>query len=322
MSDNRVAVLVPGKIHPRVLETLNGRFDIVALDRSESPRVDAETAARVRGVAVSGGFDAVWMDAFPNIEVIANFGVGYDGIDVRHAASKGIVVTNTPDVLNDEVADTAIALLLNTLRQFPQAETWLREGRWVKEGPFPLSPFSLKGRRVGIYGLGRIGLEIARRLEPFKVKIGYHTRSPRDSLPYDYYPTLKEMAQSVDTLISIVPKTPETHKVINAEILSALGPQGVFINVGRGWSVDDDALIAALRNGTLGAAGLDVFYDEPYVPAAYLSLPNISLLPHVASASVPTRNAMADLVADNIIAWFGKGAALTPVPETPVKSKA
>ncbi|WFU08247.1 2-hydroxyacid dehydrogenase [Rhizobium sp. CB3090] len=321
MSDNRIAVLVPGKIHPRVLETLKGRFDIVALGHGESPKVDAETAARVRGVAVSGGFDAVWMDAFPNIEVIANFGVGYDGIDVGHAASKGIVVTNTPDVLNDEVADTAIALLLNTLRQFPQAESWLREGRWVKEGPFPLSPFSLKGRRVGIYGLGRIGLEIARRLEPFKVKIGYHTRSPRDSLPYDYYPTLKEMAQSVDTLISIVPKTPETHKVINAEILSALGPQGVFINVGRGWSVDDDALIAALRNGTLGAAGLDVFYDEPNVPAGYLSLPNISLLPHVASASVPTRNAMADLVTDNIIAWFGSGAALTPVPETPVKSK-
>ncbi|AYG60478.1 2-hydroxyacid dehydrogenase [Rhizobium jaguaris] len=321
MSDNRIAVLVPGKIHPRVLETLKGHFDIVALDRSESPKVDAETAARVRGVAVSGGYDAVWMDAFPNIEVIANFGVGYDGIDVGHAASKGIVVTNTPDVLNDEVADTAIALLLNTLRQFPQAETWLREGRWVKEGAFPLSPFSMKGRRVGIYGLGRIGLEIARRLEPFKVKIGYHTRSPRDSLPYDYYSTLKEMAESVDTLISIVPKTLETHKVINAEILSALGPQGVFINVGRGWSVDDDALIAALGNGTLGAAGLDVFYDEPNVPAGYLSLPNVSLLPHVASASVPTRNAMADLVADNIIAWFTNGNVLTPVPETPVKSK-
>lgn len=321
MSDNRIAVLVPGKIHPRVLETLRGRFDVVALDRSENPKVDAETAARVRGVAVAGGFNAAWMDTFPNIEVIANFGVGYDGIDVGHAASKGIVVTNTPDVLNDEVADTAIALLLNTLRQFPKAETWLREGRWAGEGPFPLSPFSMKGRRVGIYGLGRIGQEIAKRLEPFKVKIGYHTRSQRKELAYDYYPTLKAMAEAVDTLISIVPKTPETHKVIDAEILSALGPQGVFINVGRGWSVDDDALIAALRNGALGAAGLDVFYDEPSVPAAYLSLPNISLLPHVASASVPTRNAMADLVADNLIQWFSKGAVLTPVPETPVKSR-
>ncbi|CAN7408766.1 2-hydroxyacid dehydrogenase [Rhizobium rhizogenes] len=321
MSDNRTAILVPGKIYPRVLERLGGHFDVIAADRSETPQVDAGTAARVRGVAVAGGFNAAWIDAFPNIEVIANFGVGYDGIDVNHAAAKGIVVTNTPDVLNDEVADTAIALLLNTLRQFPQAESWLREGRWANEGPFPLSPFSLKGRRVGIYGLGRIGQEIARRLEPFKVKIGYHTRTPRKELAYEYYPSLKAMAEAVDTLISIVPKTPETHKVIDAEILSALGPQGVFINVGRGWSVDDDALIAALGNGTLGAAGLDVFYDEPNVPAGYLSLPNVSLLPHVASASVPTRNAMADLVADNIIEWFGKGAALTPVPETPVKPK-
>ena len=321
MSDNRIAVLIPGKIHPRVLERLGGHFDVIAVDRSESPQVDAVTAARVRGVAVSGSFNAAWIDAFPNVEVIASFGVGYDGVDVNHAAAKGVVVTNTPDVLNDEVADTAIALLLNTLRQFPQAETWLREGRWASEGPFPLSPFSLKGRRVGIYGLGRIGQEIAKRLEPFKVKIGYHTRTPRKELAYDYYPTLKSMAEAVDTLISIVPKTAETHKVIDAEILSALGPQGVFINVGRGWSVDDDALIAALGNGTLGAAGLDVFYDEPNVPAGYLSLPNVSLLPHVASASVPTRNAMADLVVDNVIEWFGKGMALTPVPETPVKPK-
>ncbi|MFS8049983.1 2-hydroxyacid dehydrogenase [Rhizobium sp. BR 314] len=321
MPDNRIAVLVPGKIHPRVFERLAKQFDVISVDRGNSPKVDADTAERVRGVAVGGGFDAAWIDSFPNLEVIANFGVGYDGIDVKHAASKGIVVTNTPDVLNDEVADTAIALLLNTLRQFPKAEDWLREGRWAKEGAFPLSPFSMKGRRVGINGLGRIGLEIARRLEPFKVRIGYHTRSPRDSLPYDYYPTLKEMAQSVDTLISIVPKTPETHKVINAEILSALGPQGVFINVGRGWSVDDNALIAALGNGTLGAAGLDVFYDEPNVPAGYLTLTNVSLLPHVASASMPTRNAMADLVVDNIIEWFAKGQPLTPVPETPVKPR-
>lgn len=321
MSDNRTAILVPGKIHPRVLERLASQFDVISADRDGGPQVDAETAARVRGVAVAGGFNAAWIDALPNVEVIANFGVGYDGIDVKHAASKGIVVTNTPDVLNDEVADTAIALLLNTLRQFPKAESWLREGRWVKDGAFPLSPFSMKGRRIGINGLGRIGLEIARRLEPFKVKIGYHTRTPRDALPYDYYSSLKEMAQSVDTLISIVPKTLETHKVINADILSALGPQGVFINVGRGWSVDDDALIAALGNGTLGAAGLDVFYDEPNVPAGYLSLPNVSLLPHVASASAPTRDAMADLVADNIIEWFAKGKPLTPVAETPVKPR-
>lgn len=321
MSDSRIAILVPGKINPRVLERLDGHVDIVAVDRTDTPQVDAATAARIRGVAVAGGFNAQWMDAFPNTEVIANFGVGYDGIDVKHAASKGIVVTNTPDVLNDEVADTAIALLLNAVRQFPQAENWLRDGNWKDGQAFPLSPFSLKGRHVGIYGLGRIGREIAKRLEPFKVKISYHTRTRNADVVYDYFPTLKAMAEAVDTVIAIVPKTAETHKAINAEILSALGPNGVFVNVGRGWSVDEDALIAALRDGKIGAAGLDVFYAEPHVPAGFLSLPNVTMLPHVASASVPTRNAMADLVADNLIQWFNNGAVLTPVPETPVKSK-
>jgi lactate dehydrogenase-like 2-hydroxyacid dehydrogenase len=319
MSEARIAVLVPGKIHPRVLERLGERFDILTVERGERPAIDAETARRVRAVAVAGGFDAGWIDALPNLEVIANFGVGYDGVDVGHAASKGVVVTNTPDVLNDEVADTAVGLLLNTVRQLPLAEKWLRDGRWVREGSFPLSPFSLKGRHVGFYGLGRIGQEIAKRLEPFKVKISYHTRTRNDAVAYDYFPTLLEMAGAVDTIVAIVPKTPQTHKVIDAKVLSALGPQGVLINVGRGWSVDEEALIAALRDGTLGAAGLDVFYDEPNVPAALMDLENAVLLPHVASASVPTRNAMADLVSENIIQWFEKGTAVTPVPETPMR---
>ncbi|TCR78319.1 2-hydroxyacid dehydrogenase [Rhizobium sp. BK376] len=319
MSEARISVLVPGKIHPRVLERLRDRFDIVAVEKGERPQIDAETAKRIRGIAVAGSVNAAWMDALPNLEVIANFGVGYDGVDVGHAASKGIVVTNTPDVLNDEVADTAVGLLLNTVRQLPLAEKWLRDGRWVKEGSFPLSPFSLNGRHVGMYGLGRIGQEIAKRLEPFKVKISYHTRTRNADVAYDYFPTLLDMAKAVDTIIAIVPKTPQTHKVIDAEILAALGPEGVMINVGRGWSVDEEALIAALRDGTLGAAGLDVFYEEPHVPAALMELPNAVLLPHVASASVPTRNAMADLVSENIIQWFAKGTAVTPVPETPQK---
>jgi lactate dehydrogenase-like 2-hydroxyacid dehydrogenase len=316
MSEVRNTVLIPGKIHPRVLERLRDRFDVLTVERGAKPQLDDDAAKRVRAVAVAEGFDAVWMDALPNLQVIANFGVGYDGIDVGHAASKGIVVTNTPDVLNDEVADTAIGLLLNTVRQLPLAEKWLRDGRWVKDGSFPLSPFSLKDRHVGMYGLGRIGQEIAKRLEPFKVKISYHTRTRQDDITYDYFPTLLDMAKAVDTIIAIVPKTPQTHKVIDANILSALGSNGVLINVGRGWSVDEDALIHALRDGTLGAAGLDVFYDEPKVPAALMELSNAVLLPHVASASVPTRNAMADLVAENIIQWLGKGAAVTPVPET------
>lgn len=321
MSAARPAILIPGKINPRVTERLAGRFEIVVAERGDRPQVSTDVADRIRAVAVVGSLSAGWINAFPNLEIIANFGVGYDAVDVAHAAANGIVVTNTPEVLNDEVADTAVALLLNTLRQFPQAEQWLRGGNWQPGVGFPLSPYSLKGRHIGLYGLGRIGQEIARRLEPFKVTISYHTRSPHDGVPYGYFPTLLDMAKAVDTMIAIVPKTEQTHKTINAEVLSALGPQGVLINVGRGWTVDEAALIAALREGRLGAAGLDVFYDEPRVPAELIALPNACLLPHVASASMPTRNAMADLVADNIIAWFEKGAALTPVPETPALNR-
>ncbi|WHA41597.1 2-hydroxyacid dehydrogenase [Agrobacterium larrymoorei] len=319
MSDNKAVVLVPGKIHPRVLERFEGKVEVVSAPAGATPSISAEVAERIRAVAVSGSLNAAWIDALPNLEVIANFGVGYDSVDAKHAASRGIVVTNTPDVLNDEVADTTIALLINTVRRLHQAETYLRDGKWVKEGPFALSPFSLRGRTVGLFGMGRIGQEIAKRLEPFKVKIGYHTRSKRDELSYTYYSSLTEMAKAVDILICIVPGTPETHKAINAEVLAALGSNGVFVNVGRGSSVDEDALIKALQDGTLGAAGLDVFYAEPKVPEAFLSLDNVSLLPHVASASVPTRNAMADLVADNVLGWLSERKVLTPVSETPVK---
>lgn len=313
---SRIAVLVPGNIHERVLARLKENYDVIQAD---ALALDAETAGRIRGVAVSGTFGAAAIDKLPNVELISSFGVGYDGVDARHAASKGVVVTNTPDVLNDEVADTAIGLLLNTIREFPRAENWLRGGHWKPGQNYPLSRFSLKGRHVGLYGLGRIGQEIANRLEPFKVKISYHTRSRHADAPYDYYPTLKGLAEAVDTMIAIVPKTPQTHKTVNAEILSALGPDGIFVNVGRGWTVDEDALAAALTSGALGAAGLDVFYDEPNVPAALLAPQNAVLLPHLASGSVPTRNAMADLVVDNLIEWFGNGKALTPVPETPAK---
>ncbi|MGR9170787.1 2-hydroxyacid dehydrogenase [Rhizobium sp. KDH_Rht_773_N] len=316
---SRIAVLVPGKMHDRVLAQLKDRFEVISVERKETLDLDTETAKRIRGVAVSGAFPAAWFEQLPNIEIVASFGVGYDGIDARLAGSKGIIVTNTPDVLNDEVADTAIVLLLNTVRELPKAENWLRAGNWKPGAAYPLTRFSLKGRHVGLYGLGRIGLEIARRLEPFKVKISYHTRSRHADAPYDYHPTLKGLAEAVDTLIAIVPKTPQTHKTVDAEVLSALGPDGIVINIGRGWTVDEDALTAALTAGTIGAAGLDVFYDEPHVPAGLLAAPNTVLVPHVGSASIPTRNAMADLVARNLIAWFEQGEPVTPVAETPVR---
>lgn len=319
MTDKPVTVLIPGRIHPRVLERLEKSFDVVKVaGQGGELELDEETRTRVRAVALFGTLQKPWMDMLPNLEIVSNFGVGYDGVDATYAASKGIVVTHTPDVLNDEVADTTIGLLLNTVRRLPVAEDWLRSGRWKADGPFALSPLSLKGRHVGLLGLGRIGLEIAQRLEAFKLKISYHTRTPRSDVSYTHFGSLKEMAQAVDTLICIVPGTAATHKIINADILSALGPNGVFINVGRGSSVDEDALAAALRNGTIAAAGLDVFYQEPTTASDFLGLDNVSLLPHVASASVPTRNAMADLVVDNLIQWFDHKKVLTPVPETPV----
>ncbi|WP_457587175.1 2-hydroxyacid dehydrogenase [Ensifer canadensis] len=320
MSASLPRILVPGKINERVLQRLPEMFEIVRLERPDASLATADMAD-VKGIAVSGRVPADLMDALPGLEIIANFGVGYDGVDVKHAASKGIVVTNTPDVLSEEVADTAIGLLINTLRQLPQAEEWLRQGRWVREGAFPLSPLSLRGRTVGLYGLGRIGLAIAKRLEAFDVSVAYHTRNAREGLGYAYHPTLLGLSQAVDTLVVIVPGTEVTRKTVNAEVLSALGKNGVLINVGRGSTVDEAALVEALEKGAIAGAGLDVFDNEPHVPDALLALPNVSLLPHVASASVVTRNAMADLVVDNLKAWFSTGKALTPVPETPFERR-
>jgi lactate dehydrogenase-like 2-hydroxyacid dehydrogenase len=312
-------LLLIGKVNPRVRERLTGRFEILELPSARAEDVTPEMAAKVTGTASFNAMPAPLMDALPNLRIIANFGVGYDGVDVRHAASKGLIVTNTPDVLDDEVADTTIGLLLNTLRQFPRAENYLREGRWAREGAFPLSPLTLRGRHIGMYGMGRIGQQIAKRLEAFGVRISYYTRSPRKDVSYDYFPSLKELATAVDTLVCIVPKTPETRQTINSDILAALGSNGVLINVGRGWTVHEGDLIDALESKVIAGAGLDVFEDEPNVPEGLLKFDNVSLLPHVASASVATRNAMADLVADNLISWFEQGKPVTPVPETPFK---
>ena len=310
-------LLLIGKVNPRVRERLTGKFDLLELPVASATDVTPDMAARVMGAASFHGMPAALMDALPNLGIVANFGVGYDGVDVGHAASKGIIVTNTPDVLDEEVADTTIGLLLNTLRLLPRAENYLREGRWVREGAFPLSPLTLRGRHIGMYGMGRIGQQIARRLDAFNVRISYHTRSPKNEVNYDYYATLKQLATAVDTLVCIVPKTPETRRTIDSDILAALGANGVVINVGRGWTVDEDDLADALERKVIAGAGLDVFEVEPCLPERLLKFENVSLLPHVASASVATRNAMADLVADNLISWFGNGRPITPVAETP-----
>ncbi|RST85782.1 2-hydroxyacid dehydrogenase [Aquibium carbonis] len=311
-----IVVLVPGRLHGHAVKRLGEAFTLVAIDRADPALIDADLASRVRGLASMTVVDRAFIDALPNLEIIANFGVGYDAVDAVHAAKKNVMVTNTPDVLTEEVADTAIGLLLNTVRELPKAEAWLRAGRWVKDGAYPLSRATLRGRSVGIFGMGRIGLAIARRLEAFGLPISYHNRRPVEGVAYAYHDTLVGLARSVDTLVSVAPGGAATERAVNAEVLSALGPQGVFVNIGRGSTVDQTALATALREGAIMAAGLDVFEDEPRVPDDLLALENACLLPHVGSASVHTRQAMADLVVDNLLGWFADGKALTPVGET------
>ncbi|GGA96460.1 dihydrofolate reductase [Brucella endophytica] len=313
---HEMTILVVGRLHPHAVERIGNTFAMERVEKGDPALVTPELAQRVRGVAVSGALNAAFMDALPNLEIVANFGVGYDNVDAAHAGKTGIMVTNTPDVLTDEVADTALGLLIDTVRELPQAQAWLRAGKWETEGNYPLTKLSLRGRRAGIFGLGRIGKAIARRLEAFGLSVAYHNRRRADDLAYDYYPSLLALAEAVDTLIVAAPGGAGTEKAVNADVLRALGPDGVLINIGRGSAVDEDALIAALRDGTIAAAGLDVFADEPRVPQALIDLPNATLLPHVASASQATRRAMADLVVDNLISWFKDGKPLTPVRET------
>ena len=316
----KVDILVLGSLPAKAIEALEDRF------ACHRPRSDAETDAllaevggRIRGIARGGHADIgqAMLDRLPKLEIVANFGVGYDGIDLKRCADRGIVVTNTPDVLTEEVADTALGLLLMTVRELSAAERHLRAGKWVSEGNYRLTPATLRDRTVGIAGLGRIGLAIARRLDAMNVPVAYYARHERNDLPYRYYADLAAMAAAVDTLVVVLPGTPATKGLIDARILEALGPTGILINIGRGSVVDEAALIEALSARTIHAAGLDVFTDEPHVPEALLALDNVVLLPHVGSGSVHTRNAMGQLMVDNLTSWFGDGKPLTPVPETP-----
>ena len=256
---------------------------------------------------------------FPKLQIISSFGVGYDHIDAKAAAAHGVIVTNTPEVLTEEVADTALGLLLCTAREFPQAERYLRAGKWLQKA-YPLTKGTLRNRTVGIVGMGAIGQAIARRLDAFAVPVVYHARQQRPQLRYRYYPKLIDMARDVDTLMVIVPGGAATANMINVEVLDALGPNGILINMARGSVVDEPALIKALTEKRIMAAGLDVFAKEPQVPQELIAMDNVVLFPHVGSASVHTRDRMDQLVVDNIVAWAAGKPPLTPVAETPFKS--
>ncbi len=318
MAAGRSEVLLVGPARPVIAKGLAG-FTLHDLAAASDRDAFLSSIAHVRGMAASAPVEpinAALFSRLPRLEIVASFGVGYDHIDAIAAGKRGIVVTHTPDVLTEEVADTAIGLLICTVRELPQAERYLRAGQWHK-GNYPLSRATLRNRRVGLIGMGRIGRAIACRLEAFGMPIAYHTRRPRPGLAYRHYADLIDMARNVDTLIIIVPGGAATRNMVGASVLEALGPDGILINVARGSVVEEPALIAALRARKIMAAGLDVFVAEPEVPEELLTMENVVLLPHLGSASVFTREKMDQLLVDNILAWAAGDPPLTPVPETP-----
>ncbi|MGB6536343.1 MAG: 2-hydroxyacid dehydrogenase [Xanthobacteraceae bacterium] len=278
--------------------------------------------AGVRAIACSATTERIpgsLMERFPKLQIVSSFGVGYDHMDAKWASEHGVILTNTPGVLTEEVADTALGLLLCTARELPQAERYLRAGKWP-QGDYQLSAASLRNRTVGMVGMGAIGRAIARRLEAMKVPVVYHTRKKRPELGYRHYPNLRDMARDVNVLLAIVPGGGATRNMIDAEVLDALGPDGILINMARGSVVDEAALIKALKERRILSAGLDVFAREPDVPRELIAMDNVVLFPHLGSASVFTREMMDQLVVDNILAWAAGKPPLTPVAETPFRS--
>jgi lactate dehydrogenase-like 2-hydroxyacid dehydrogenase len=273
----------------------------------------AEVGPAVRAIATRGdlGASAEVIAACPNLEIISVYGVGYDAVDIPACAARGIRVTNTPDVLTDDVADLAVAMLLGLVRRVVPAEAWVRSGEWAAKGPFPLTR-KLSGSRAGILGLGRIGAAIATRLAAFGVEIAYTSRAPKD-VPWTYVPDAVALAEWSDHLILALAATPETRHVVNAQVLEALGPEGTLTNISRAANVDEDALLDALESGRIAGAALDVFEGEPRLNPRFLSAPNLLLQPHAGSGTVETRRAMGQLMRDNLAAHFAGRPLLTPV---------
>jgi lactate dehydrogenase-like 2-hydroxyacid dehydrogenase len=295
MAAEKTEVLLIGPPKPVIFDGLSRAFSLIRFSEAkDQEKFFAETAPRLRAIAMSVSserLDGDLMTRFPRLEIVSSFGVGYDHVDAAWAGAHGITVTNTPDVLTEEVADTALGLLLTRA--------------------------SLRNRTVGLVGMGRIGQAIARRLEAMQVPVVYHSRRPAAGLSYRHYPQLMDMARDVNLLLVITPGGANTRNLINAEVLAALGPDGILINMARGSVVDQPALIKALQERTIMSAGLDVFANEPNVPPELIAMDHVVLFPHLGSASVATRDRMDQLVVDNLLAWGAGKPPLTPVAETP-----
>ncbi|HET7730014.1 MAG TPA: 2-hydroxyacid dehydrogenase [Usitatibacter sp.] len=307
-------LLITGPMYPPTLAELEQAYDARRLwTAPDRDALVASMADKVTAVASSnsGGIDAATIDRLPKLRVIAHFGVGYDTVDVEAARARGIAVTNTPDVLTEEVADLAMALLLATVRRVPQGDRYVREGKWLK-GPMALTE-SLQGRTLGVIGMGRIGRAIARRAEAFNLRIAYQGPRRKAELAWPWFVDPVALAKESDLLMVACPGGEATRGLVSRAVIDALGPQGFLVNIARGSVVDEPALIEALQQGRIAGAGLDVFADEPRVPAELIALENVVLQPHVASATHPTRKAMGQLVIDNLAAHFSGKPLVTPI---------
>jgi len=296
------------KLRPEVQKELEARYKV-------HPKEDLDKVAGIVRAAVTNGHSGPApeiIDRLPKLEIIASGSVGYDGIPVEYARSKGIPVTNTPDVLNDDVADLAIGLMIMTARRLVASDRYVRAGDWLKRGDYPLAQ-KASGKRVGILGMGRIGKAIGKRAEAMNNTIAYHSRNPVRDVAWKHYPDLVALAKDSDFLIVIIPATAQTNRIVSKAVIEALGPTGILVNVARGAVVDEDALVAALESGALGGAGLDVFAQEPKVPEALFAMDNVVLAPHVGSATFETRRAMSQLVLDNLDAHFAGQPLLTEI---------
>jgi lactate dehydrogenase-like 2-hydroxyacid dehydrogenase len=308
-------IIVTAPLPPFLYDPLKASYRCVDYyAAADKPSLLKTESARIRGLVQGGGTvtPTSLLDALPNLEIISVFGVGYDGVPVDYCKKRGIKVTHTPDVLTDDVADVAVALIMMTGRAFARLERFVRSGEWEKRGVELTT--KLGGRRVGILGLGRIGKAIAARVSALGMQVGYTGRKPQN-VSYRFLPDLKSLAAESDFLVVACPGGAATRHIVNAEVLSALGKKGILINIARGSIVDETALVKALQDGTIKGAGLDVFADEPHVPPPLLAMDHVVLLPHVGSATHETRKAMGDLCKANLDSWFAEKKVLTLIPE-------
>lgn len=313
-SSDKPQLLVLRSLMPAQMEQLEAAFTLHRYDQADDPAaLLASVGAAVKGVVTAGmpGFSGDMLAGLPALEIVGCASVGIDAIDLPACRERGVHVTNTPDVLNDDVADLGIGLIMNALRRVGDGHDYVRNGSWSKHGMMPLAT-SLKDKRLGIVGLGRIGQELAQRAAAMKMRIAYHGRNRQD-VPYEFYPGLTDLARDSDVLVLLCPGGPQTRHLINAAVLDVMGPNAWLVNLSRGSVVDEAALIDTLQRKAIGGAALDVFENEPHIDARFLELDNVVLSPHHASGTVETRAAMSQLVVDNLKAHFQNKPLLTPV---------